>query len=58
VPNIDRISLVCNDLNQYSIQPRYPEKLDVSEQDVAEALRQAKKVLEFINPLFTKKEKL
>jgi HEPN domain-containing protein len=51
VQDIDRISSACNDLNQYSVQPRYPEELDINERDVDEALKQTKRVLEFLRPL-------
>ena len=55
VPNINTIGTTCNILNQYGSQPRYPEEISITENDVQEALVCAKAVLKFLEPLFPTK---
>ena len=52
VPNIYNIKIKCNILNKYSVMPRYPREMMITEADVQEALTCAKDVLEFLKPLF------
>ena len=44
----------CNILNKYSVQPRYPNEIAIEEEDVTEAIKNARKVFEFVKPLLYK----
>ena len=52
IPNINAVWRACNILNQYGIQPKYPEEIEITEEDVQEALTCAKDILKFLKPLF------
>ncbi|MDR1453222.1 MAG: HEPN domain-containing protein [Candidatus Margulisbacteria bacterium] len=52
VPNNNLIKSACIELDQYSVQPRHPEEIHITEEDVHSAVKQAKKVLEFLKSLF------
>jgi len=56
IPNINIIEAACNILNQYGVQPRYPEEINITEADMHEALTCAKDILEFLKPLFPEKK--
>jgi len=52
VQEIINIKSACNILNQYSVQPRYPKEIEITEDDVKDAVKQAKMVLDFLKPFF------
>jgi len=56
VSNIENIKIKCNILNKYSVMPRYPREIMITEMDVREALACAKDVLNFLKPLFPVKQ--
>ncbi|MDR1113554.1 MAG: HEPN domain-containing protein [Candidatus Margulisbacteria bacterium] len=44
----------CNLLNRYGVQPRYPREIVIEPENVADALKQAKIILDFVKPLLKK----
>ena len=56
VSNIENIKIKCNVLNKYSVMPRYPREMMITETDMRGALIYAKDILEFLKPLFSVKE--
>jgi HEPN domain-containing protein len=52
VASIETIKIKCNFLNKYSVMPRYPREMTITEDDVREALKCARIVWEFLKPLF------
>lgn len=53
VANIEAIKMECNLLNKYSVMPRYPREMMITETDAKDALSSAKNVLKFLKPLFS-----
>jgi hypothetical protein len=49
--NIGELLPKCLPLNPYGIQPRYPREVTITEQEVYEAIKNAKAVYAFIQPL-------
>jgi len=54
VSGIDTIWDSCNTLNQYSVMPRYPDEIQISEGAMRRALTSAAAVLDFVRPLYAK----
>jgi HEPN domain-containing protein len=52
IAGLNTIWSPCNVLNQYSVMPRYPREMTITEDDVQEALKCARIILEFLKPLF------
>jgi HEPN domain-containing protein len=52
IPAIDPLLVHCKGLNDYSVGPRYPEEVIVTETKMHKALADAKAVMEFARPLF------
>jgi HEPN domain-containing protein len=50
--DIDKIKFPCDDLNAYSVSPRYPDMDEITEQQMRKALADAKAVMDFALPLF------
>jgi HEPN domain-containing protein len=48
------ILMPCNLLNRYGVQPRYPREITIEPEDMAEALKYAKTILDFVKPLLKK----
>jgi hypothetical protein len=51
IPNIKVILTHCEDLDPYGVQPRYPNELALTEQEMKEAIQDAKAIFAFILPL-------
>jgi hypothetical protein len=49
-PEISSVSVQCTALNPYSIQPRYPRELIITEQNMLAAIENAKAVYTFAEP--------
>ena len=43
-----KLKIECNNLNRYSIMPRYPNELDITDGDVLLALSYAKSIKDFV----------
>ncbi|GHV43378.1 hypothetical protein AGMMS49546_24780 [Spirochaetia bacterium] len=54
--DIDTIQTPCKNLNAYSVQPRYPNEMVTTEEEMKKALADAKAVMEFIRPLYPLRE--
>lgn len=42
----------CLPLTKYAVQPRYPKQMDINDDDLQEAIKNAGVILEFMRPLF------
>jgi HEPN domain-containing protein len=51
VPNLQNIWNQCNSLNKYSVQPRYPFEMEITEQDTHNAINNAKTIMDVIRPI-------
>jgi HEPN domain-containing protein len=49
--NIAVILAQCNALNKFSVGPRYPSQIELTEQDMKEALANAQAILQFAKPV-------
>jgi HEPN domain-containing protein len=54
VTNLSAILTQCNVLNKFSVIPRYPNEIQIAEDDARGALKYAKDVLDFVRPFFSK----
>jgi HEPN domain-containing protein len=50
--NIQNIRKPCSVLTKYSVQPRYPEEMSITEPEMYAALNSVKSIVEFMRPLF------
>lgn len=46
--NFDELKIKCNTLNRYSVMPRYPNELEITDGDLLLALSYAKSIKEFV----------
>jgi HEPN domain-containing protein len=51
ISNVDDILKQCNNLNKYSVQPRYPRELTITERDMKNALEYAEYVFNYFSKL-------
>ena len=56
IATINEILLHCKSLNDYSVRPRYPDEIMISEDRMKKALADSKAIMEFARPLFQKTE--
>ncbi|GHV42222.1 hypothetical protein AGMMS49546_20130 [Spirochaetia bacterium] len=54
-PAIDTILIRCKDLNDYSVRPRYPDEIVITEDRMKKALADARAVMEFTRPFYPPK---
>ncbi|MDR3170665.1 MAG: HEPN domain-containing protein [Treponema sp.] len=54
IADISNIKIHCNSLNRFSVTPRYPRELTLTDQDAQNAIDYAKIVFEFIKTRFSK----
>jgi HEPN domain-containing protein len=53
-PAFQDILTPCNLLNRYGVQPRYPREITIAPEDMSDALKYAKIILNFVKPLLKK----
>jgi HEPN domain-containing protein len=51
ISNITVILAQCDALNKYSVEPRYPSQIELTEQDMKQALANAQAILQFSKPI-------
>jgi len=45
--HFDKIKRICDTLNRYGVQPRYPNEIEILEQDMLKALEYARQIWDF-----------
>jgi len=50
----ESISEICVELSMYSVQPRYPFEINISEIDMRNAIVDAEKIIEFVKSKFVR----
>jgi HEPN domain-containing protein len=54
--DIDKILTQCKRLNPYSVEPRYPNELMISEQQIQTAIVDAREIFEFCLPFYSQND--
>jgi len=52
--SFDEIAASCGRLNRYSVMPRYPYEIDITESDTDIAIQRASEIVEWINEILSK----